>query len=143
VKIRNKEYPHIGAALVFVIIVVSIWMAYLYVAFQALRAAPPAGISGFGQFGDTIGAINALFTGLALAGLVYTALLQHEQIQTQRQELEQQARDSEATRHALSREKREQFQTARRSNRKSRLPPPQRRSRMMVSDSGSPLIVTG
>jgi hypothetical protein len=113
VKIRNKEYPDIGILLVSFVVVLSIWVAYFYVAFQALKSASPAGISGFGQFGDTFGAINALFTGFALAGLVYTALLQYEQVQAQRQELQRQAQDSEANRQALSREKREQFLTAR------------------------------
>jgi hypothetical protein len=113
VKIRNKEYPHIGVALVFLVLVLSIWVGYLYIAFQALKAASPAGIGTFGQFGDTFGSINALFTGLAFAGLVYTALLQREQVQSQRQELDQQLRDSEANRLALSRGKREQFLTAR------------------------------
>ena len=112
-KIWNKEFPHIGTAFVFVVIVLSIWVAYLYIAFQALKSASPTGISSLGQFGDTFGAINALFTGLALSGLVYTALLQHEQVRAQRQELQQQAYDSAANREALSREKREQFLTAR------------------------------
>lgn len=37
-----------------------------------------------GQFGDMFGAVNSLFSGLALAGVVYTVLLQQEEIKRQR-----------------------------------------------------------
>lgn len=40
-----------------------------------------------GTFGDQFGAINALFSGLAFAGLIYTILLQREELQAQREEL--------------------------------------------------------
>jgi hypothetical protein len=40
-----------------------------------------------GQFGDLFGAVNALFSGLAFAGLIYTALLQREELSLQRKEL--------------------------------------------------------
>ena len=47
-----------------------------------------AGLETAGQFGDTFGAVNALFSGLAFAGLIYTALLQRLELGLQRQELE-------------------------------------------------------
>ncbi|MBY0321854.1 MAG: hypothetical protein K2X72_24230 [Reyranella sp.] len=40
-----------------------------------------------GQFGDIFGVVNALFSGLAFAGLVYAILLQREDLQLQREEL--------------------------------------------------------
>lgn len=40
-----------------------------------------------GQFGDLFGAANALFSGLAFAGLIYTVLLQRKELQLQREEL--------------------------------------------------------
>jgi hypothetical protein len=40
-----------------------------------------------GQFGDMFGVINALFTGLALAGAIYTILLQRHELELQREEL--------------------------------------------------------
>jgi hypothetical protein len=45
VKIRSKNYPQIGAATVFVVIVVSISGADLIIAIQSLKAASPARIS--------------------------------------------------------------------------------------------------
>jgi hypothetical protein len=41
-----------------------------------------------GQAGDQFGAINALFTGLAFAGLITTLLLQRQELELQRRELE-------------------------------------------------------
>ena len=40
-----------------------------------------------GQFGDLFGAVTALFTGLAFAGVIYTIILQREELRLQRQEL--------------------------------------------------------
>jgi hypothetical protein len=41
-----------------------------------------------GQFGDLFGVVNALFSGLAFAGLIYAILLQREDLSLQRNELE-------------------------------------------------------
>lgn len=41
-----------------------------------------------GTFGDMFGAVNALFSGLALAGVIYAILLQRAELALQRQELE-------------------------------------------------------
>jgi hypothetical protein len=49
-----------------------------------------------GAFGDMFGAANALFSGVALAGLVYAILLQRQELGLQRRELE-------TTRHELRR----------------------------------------
>jgi uncharacterized membrane protein YciS (DUF1049 family) len=43
---------------------------------------------GRGTFGDMFGAVNALFSGFALAGVVCAILLQREELQLQRAELE-------------------------------------------------------
>ncbi|MCA0450752.1 MAG: hypothetical protein LCH62_13440 [Proteobacteria bacterium] len=42
-----------------------------------------------GQFGDLFGAVNALFSGLAFAGVIVTILLQREELRLQRLELSQ------------------------------------------------------
>lgn len=52
-----------------------------------------SGINGYilpadrGTFGDSFGSVNALFTGLAFAGVIYTVLLQRRELQLQRLEL--------------------------------------------------------
>ncbi len=40
-----------------------------------------------GQFGDMFGSVNSLFSGLAFAGIIYTVLLQREELSAQRREL--------------------------------------------------------
>ena len=40
-----------------------------------------------GTFGDMFGAVNALFSGLAFAGLIVTLLYQKEELKLQREEL--------------------------------------------------------
>ncbi len=40
-----------------------------------------------GTFGDLFGIVNALFSGLAFAGIIYTILLQRSELKLQRQEL--------------------------------------------------------
>jgi hypothetical protein len=40
-----------------------------------------------GNLGDSFGGINALFSGLAFAGIIYTILLQKKELTQQRQEL--------------------------------------------------------
>lgn len=43
-----------------------------------------------GTFGDKFGAVNALFSGLAFAGLIATLLYQREELKLQRKELNEQ-----------------------------------------------------
>lgn len=64
-----------------------------------------------GQFGDTYGFINALFSGLAFAGLFYTIHLQARQLQIartelkiQREELRLQREELAASRNELERQ---------------------------------------
>src|SRR5687768_1221158 len=40
-----------------------------------------------GTFGDMFGAVNALFSGLALAGVIYAIVLQRQELALQRDEL--------------------------------------------------------
>ena len=58
-----------------------------------------------GTFGDMFGAINALFSGLAFAGIIYTILLQRHELELQREELR--ATRSEMARSASAQEKSE------------------------------------
>ena len=42
-----------------------------------------------GQFGDSFGMINALFSGLAFAGVIYAIILQKKELELQREELKE------------------------------------------------------
>ncbi len=56
-----------------------------------------------GTFGDSFGAVNALFSGLALAGLVHAIGLQRKEVALQRQEIENQLEELAATREVSQR----------------------------------------
>lgn len=49
-----------------------------------------------GTFGDQFGAVNALFSGLAFAGLIYTIILQRKDLKLQRRDLRQQRTEMKA-----------------------------------------------
>lgn len=55
-----------------------------------------------GTFGDTYGALNALFSGLALAGVIITILIQKQELQNQRVELQLQRNEMKETRKEFS-----------------------------------------
>ena len=59
-----------------------------------------------GLFGDMFGSVNALFSGLALAGVIYAIFLQRRELQLQRHELE--LTRNELQRSAAAQEKSEQ-----------------------------------
>lgn len=54
------------------------------------------------QFGDFFGAVNALFSGLAFVGLIYTIWLQRDELEMQRQELKLQREEMIASRGELA-----------------------------------------
>lgn len=64
------------------LLIVAAWAAVATAAYFALPDWEKRG-----QFGDVFGAVNALFSGLAFAGLIFAILLQREDLELQRQEL--------------------------------------------------------
>lgn len=68
-----------------VIVVILIWAGTWFGVFHYLPA--PDDWQKRGQFGDLFGAANALFSGLAFAGIIYTIYLQRKEIALQRKEL--------------------------------------------------------
>lgn len=75
---KNVEIGWIFPASIFAFVVVS-WLAtgYFLVGDK----------TGRGTFGDMFGTINALFSGLAFAGVIYAILLQRKELKYQREEL--------------------------------------------------------
>lgn len=51
-----------------------------------------------GTFGDTFGALNSLFSGLAFAGVIVTILIQKSELENQRTELQLQRAEMQNTR---------------------------------------------
>jgi Ni/Fe-hydrogenase subunit HybB-like protein len=78
----NRQ-SHASIALAVGVVIVAILVAVGVGVFFALPDWPSRG-----QFGDVFGAANALFSGLAFTGLIYTVFLQREELALQRKELE-------------------------------------------------------
>lgn len=66
---------------------VPIWLAFYVVGLWSLSLVTLNDDKDRGTFGDMFGAINALFSGLAFAGIIYTILLQSKELRLQRDDL--------------------------------------------------------
>ena len=55
-------------------------------------------------FGDLFGSINALFSGLALAAIIFTVYQQHQELSLQREELKLQREEMKASREELAKQ---------------------------------------
>lgn len=64
------------------VIAVLLWLANWYLVSEYVPSKAEQG-----QFGDMFGAVNALFTALAFAGLIYTVLLQRDQLALQQKDI--------------------------------------------------------
>jgi uncharacterized membrane protein len=69
------------------VVVVLIQVLYALLVFTWLGHLIGYQMADRGQFGDLFGGVNALFTGLAFAGVIYTILLQSNELELQREEL--------------------------------------------------------
>jgi len=79
-KEKNNNQGIIIASIVAIIVILGSWLATYYL-------LKDLGENDRGTFGDMFGSINALFSGLALAGIIITILLQRNELKLQRQEL--------------------------------------------------------
>jgi hypothetical protein len=113
VLIFMKRAAPLAFAISAAIFVCVVWFCLWRGTTQAYRFSPNHGMSERGQFGDAFGSLNALFTGLALAGLVYTAILQRNQLNEQRKEIVAQDKAAGDNRAALARQLRAQYLSAR------------------------------
>lgn len=69
------------------ILIVGLWVSYIFIMNHSFRG--DGDLSKPGTFGDMFGALNTLFTGLALAGVIISNVLQNQDLKLQREEIEQ------------------------------------------------------
>ncbi len=81
---------------------VAIWLLFGLATWRWFDDAPRSG-----QFGDTFGFVNALFSALGLAGVLITILMQQDQLQLQRKELELQREEMKLQRAELKHQREE------------------------------------
>ncbi|WP_157491979.1 hypothetical protein [Gelidibacter mesophilus] len=85
------------------VIILLIWIASIFVIYFLF-----ANQSERASFGDSFGAINSLFSGLAFGGIIYTIFLQRQELKLQREELKLTRKELKRT--ANAQEKGNQFQ---------------------------------
>tara|TARA_R100000935_G_C2757476_1_gene132225 strand:- start:127 stop:633 length:507 start_codon:yes stop_codon:yes gene_type:complete len=81
---KLKESTSLNSFILGILIIIGIWLISILIInffFENTFNENAA------WFGDSFGAINSLFSGLAFAGIIYTILLQRQELQLQRQEL--------------------------------------------------------
>ena len=74
-----------------------------------------------GVFGDSFGVVNALFSGLAFAGIIFTIFLQQNELRLQRHELKLQRDELELTRGEISRSADAQIEQSKKLSRNNAL----------------------
>ena len=79
-ELDKKDTGLVITAIVALIIIIGFWL-FTYFKLKDL------GQTDRGTFGDMFGSVNALFSGLAFAGIILTILLQRKELGLQRQEL--------------------------------------------------------
>lgn len=79
--------------------IIYVWLKVPNIMASGLTKADNAG-----TYGDSFGSVNALFTGLAFSGLVFSILLQQRQIRLQREDFLSQLDEMEDSRETVERQ---------------------------------------
>ena len=79
---KNKTDSSKTLYILFAIVILA-WIISIPILFNIFTEPTDRGV-----FGDMFGAINSLFSGLALVGIIYTIFLQKHELSLQRKELE-------------------------------------------------------
>lgn len=96
--VEKKSLPTWLILLMLIIIVIGTVFVYLMVLINLMPDFQTRG-----QFGDMFGAINAVFSGLAFAAIVYAIFLQRRDIELQRRDLDLQRKELALTREEYKR----------------------------------------
>ena len=81
-KTEDKEYWIWIIGSLFVVLILGLW----YYSYCQLKDLDP---NVRGTFGDMFGSVNAIYSGLAFAGIIFTILLQRKELRYQREELKE------------------------------------------------------
>lgn len=91
---EDKDTGFIFTSIIVTVIIIGLWIGTYF----ALKDQDP---TLRGTFGDMFGSINALFSGLALAGIILTILLQRKELKLQREELRDTRKEFETQNETL------------------------------------------
>lgn len=105
----DDQRPSVAAVVVIFTCVLILWLLTPVGVHLVVKGADGADLAAArGQFGDLYGSINALFSGLAFAGVLVALLLQRQELRLQREELRLQRKEVAANRVELARAARAQ-----------------------------------
>lgn len=91
---EEKDTSFIVVSILVTIVIIGLWILTYFL----LKDMPD---TQRGTFGDMFGSVNALFSGLALAGIVLTILLQRKELKLQREELRDTRKEFETQNETL------------------------------------------
>lgn len=97
---KDTENSSISIFYIYIFVVVLLWISSIFITKHFINDNTNEAL-----FGDSFGALNALFSGLAFAGIIYTIQLQRKELQLQREELK--LTRKELMRSAVAQEKSE------------------------------------
>lgn len=97
-KKKPSEWKGFMAAIVLILAVIGAWFIYPY---GLTHLGMVTNTAKYGTFGDSYGALNTLFSGLAFAILIITLFLQRKELQLQREEV-QESNDIAKTQSSIS-----------------------------------------
>jgi len=89
-EINSKDTGLVIIAIVAPIAIVGLWLINLF-------TLKDLSVQCRGTYGDMFGAVNALFSGLAFAGIILTILLQRKELSLQREELKETRKELKRT----------------------------------------------
>jgi hypothetical protein len=107
-KIKKKTKSKVELTILFVaitLVVAMCYFCYYYVTNKSFDHSDTATWAMRGQFGDMFGAINAVFSGLAFAGIIFTIYLQRQELKSQRAELKLTRKEFKQQNKTLSRQR--------------------------------------
>ncbi len=91
---EEKDTGFIVISIVVSLIIIGLWVLSYFCLKDLSETAR-------GTFGDMFGGVNALFSGLALAGIILTILLQRKELRFQREELKETRKEFETQNETL------------------------------------------
>lgn len=97
----RKHKPWIIFAIA-VLFIIAVCLLFVYI-----MKEQPWGMDKRGQFGDMFGALGAVFSGLAFAGLIVTLIQQHDDLKLQREDLRLQRQEIAQTNLELALQRKE------------------------------------
>jgi hypothetical protein len=93
-KTEDKDGDFILISIIVSIVIIGLWFFTYYI----LKDLEP---DERGTFGDMFGSVNAIYSGLALAGIILTILLQRKELKLQREELGETRKEFETQNETL------------------------------------------